>query len=152
MLDIVIDVALDLHLLETMLPDGNVWSHTILSVVQENDPIESILVKNTQRRSTSRLHDIHSIGIHRLADIEVVILDVRNDLLRKRLGTGLELLDRIIAGATVLECGLDLLHVVFEMSEVALLVELRVGQSEGVHHIDDCLFGVVNALVAALFG
>ena len=67
--------------------------------------------------------NIHSIRIHALADIEVVVLEVRNNLLRIRRGARLKLLDRIVAGAILLERGLHLLHVLLEMSEIRLLVE-----------------------------
>jgi len=30
--------CLNLHLAEAVLPDGNVWCNTILTVVQENNP------------------------------------------------------------------------------------------------------------------
>lgn len=33
-------LPLNLHLLETMLPDSDVWSNTVLTVVHENDPVK----------------------------------------------------------------------------------------------------------------
>jgi hypothetical protein len=82
--------SLNLHLLETVLPDGNVGGDTILAVVEE---------------------DNHAVGVHGIAGEELVVLEVGNDLLSELLGSSLELLDGLLVSALVLERLLDRLHV-----------------------------------------
>ena len=73
-----------------MLPDGNEGGNTVLTVVEEDD---------------------HAIGVHGLADQELVVLEVANNLLGESLGTLLESGDLVGAGALLGELGLDSLHV-----------------------------------------
>ena len=54
---------------------------------------------------------VHAIGVHGLANQELVVLEVANDLLGKALSTLLEFLDLILAGALLGKTLLDLLHV-----------------------------------------
>lgn len=77
---------LDLHLLETMLPDGDVRGSTILAVVEEDD---------------------HAVGVHGLASEEFIVLEVANDLLGVAGSLGLELLDGSLIGTLGLETLLD---------------------------------------------
>src|SRR5688500_1057835 len=83
-------LGLDLHLLETVLPDGNVGCNTVLAVVEKND---------------------HTVGVHGLAGVELVVLEVADDLLGESGGLGLEVLDSGLVSALVLESLLDRLHV-----------------------------------------
>lgn len=63
---------LDLHLGQTVLPDGDEWGDTVLAVVEEDD---------------------HAVGVHALASVKLVVLEVGDDLLSKALGLALEVLD-----------------------------------------------------------
>jgi hypothetical protein len=58
-----------------------------------------------------RRSNLHSIRIHRLANIEVVVLEVGNNLLGICRGPLLESGDRVIISAFCLQRFLDLLHV-----------------------------------------
>jgi len=82
--------GLDLHLGQTVLPDGNVRSDTILAVVEEDD---------------------HAIRVHRLADEEFVVLEATNYLLSEGTSLGLEVFDLFVGGALFLELRLDRLHI-----------------------------------------
>ena len=55
--------------------------------------------------------NLHGIGVHGLADQELVVLEVGNNALGESLSTLLELLDLVLAGAVGGELLLDLLHV-----------------------------------------
>jgi hypothetical protein len=55
--------GLNLHLDQTVLPDSHVGRHAVLAVIEEND---------------------HAIGVHGLADEELVVLEVGDDLLGER--------------------------------------------------------------------
>lgn len=81
---------LNLHLGETVLPDGNEGGDTILTVVEEDD---------------------HAIGVHGLASEELVVLEVGDDLLGVSGSTLLESGDLLSGGTLLLELGLDSLHV-----------------------------------------
>jgi hypothetical protein len=92
--------SLNLHLLETVLPDGNVGGDTVLAVVEE---------------------DNHTVGVHGLASIELVVLEVGDDLLGEAGSLGLELLDGSLISALVLESLLDGLHVAYALSALPSL-------------------------------
>ena len=55
----------------------------------------------------------HSLGVHALSDVELVVLEVGNDLLGECLGVLLENGDSV--GVGLLELGLDGLHVTLEV-------------------------------------
>ena len=78
---------------------GDVRSGTILTVVEEDD---------------------HSIGIHRLANEELVVLEVADDLLGVGGGTLLESGDILVAAAVALHGLLDLLHVGYFARQYAI--------------------------------
>jgi len=142
-------LRLDLLLLDTVLPDGHKWRDTVLTVVEQHNPTAHVSTH------TSRGHDrshLHSVGVHGLADKELVVLEVGNDLLRVSLRTRLELLDRLVAGAVGLHSLLDLLHVRLQVGEVRLLVELGLVQSERVDDIDDLLRRIFGGLLTLLSG
>jgi hypothetical protein len=81
---------LDLHLRQAMLPDSNIRRDTVLAVVEQ---------------------DNHAIRVHGLADEELVVFEVADDLLGVGAGLGLEGLDFFFGGILSLERFLDLLHV-----------------------------------------
>jgi hypothetical protein len=85
---------LNLHLGQTVLPDGDERSDAVLAVVEE---------------------DNHAVGVHRLAGVELVVLEVADDLLGETLSLGLEVLDLRLVGTLCLERLLDGLHVTCEM-------------------------------------
>ena len=60
---------------------------------------------------TQWTRNVHGIRVHGVTDQELVVLEVADDLLGKSLGTLLELLDLILAGAVGSHGLLDLLHV-----------------------------------------
>ena len=141
--------GLNLHLLETVLPDGDEWGDTVLAVVEE---------------------DNHAVGVHGLAGEELVVLEVGDDLLGVALGLGLKVLDGGLVGTLGLESLLDCLHVAcwqsvlggsgccascsrtLEVCEVALLVEARLVQAERVDDVDLGLDRVVGTLLLLLGG
>ena len=127
-----------------MLPNGDKRRDAVLAVVKKNN---------------------HAVGIHALADQELVVLEVINDLLRKGLGAALELLDLLFGRALLLERLFDLLHVccahrsvilsfalfparTLEVAEIALLVEAGLLQAEAVGDVEDGLRGIVKRLLA----
>ena len=63
--------------------------------------------------------NIHAIGVHGLADEELVVAKVGNNLLGELLSAGLELLDLLCAGAPRGERLLDLLHVACRIRSVS---------------------------------
>jgi hypothetical protein len=105
-------ICLDLHLGETMLPDSHIGSDTILTVVHEENPIYGQQSSYLGRRQHS-----HSIRVHRLADVEIIVLEVAHNLLGKRGGALLECGDLLIGSSLRLQCLLDLLHVRFTLSD-----------------------------------
>ena len=82
--------SLNLHLGETVLPDGHIRSHAVLAVVEEDD---------------------HAVGVHALAGIEFVVFEASEDLLGKGARLGLEVLDLLFGLALALELFLYGLHV-----------------------------------------
>jgi hypothetical protein len=138
---------LDLHLLETVLPDGNEGCDAVLAVVEEDD---------------------HTIRVHGLASVELVVLEVGDDLLGETRGLGLEVLDGGLVSALVLEGLLNCLHVAcilsvpkrvsctgiltLEVGEVTLLVEAGLVQAERVDDVDLGLQLVIGTLLLLLSG
>lgn len=83
---------LNLLELDTSIPDHDVGSDTVLTVVEE---------------------DNHSLGVHGLASVEVKVLEVGRELAREVLGgLGLPLLDLVIGLASLGHLTLDGLEVV----------------------------------------
>ena len=85
-----------------MLPDCNVRSDTVLTVVEEDD---------------------HAVGVHGLAGEELVVFEVANDFLGVGSGLGLKVLDGGIIGTLGLEGLLDCLHVACSLSVLRYLKE-----------------------------
>lgn len=151
-----------------MLPQGNVRGGTVLTVVEEDNPIiVSVCVSTCNRRT----RNIHGIGVHGGTDQELVILEVGDNLLGEALSTLLELLDLILAGAVGSHGLLDLLHVgcnvlsvlsatircwglrrTLEVTEVCLLVKVGLLELEGVDNVDLGLLLVVGLLITTLGG
>jgi hypothetical protein len=140
--------SLNLHLLETVLPDGHEGGNTVLAVVEEDD---------------------HAVGVHGLAGEELVVLEVGNDLLGVARSLGLEVLNGGVVGALGLETLLDGLHVAYdrlalgmltgtgvhrtlEVCEVALLVEASLVQAERVDDVNLLLSRVLGTLLLLLGG
>lgn len=99
-----------------MLPQGDVRSDTILTVVEKDDPE---IVSAYWRGENVWEFNLHAIGVHGLADEELVVFEVGNDLLGESLSTLLELLDLLLAGAPFGERLLDLLHVACRIQSVS---------------------------------
>lgn len=96
----------NLHLAETVFPDGNVGSNTVLAVVHEDNPkhiSEDLLI--------CIVDNLHSVNIHGLASVEIVVLEVTDNLLGIRCSAFLESRDLLITGSLGLHGFLDLLHV-----------------------------------------
>ena len=102
--------SLDLHLGQTVLPDRDVGSDTILAVVHEDDP-RSPLVAGSHL--DIRGGNSHSIRVHGLANVEVVVLEVGNNLLGKSLSALLKRSDLFIGSVLRLQRLLHLLHVCY---------------------------------------
>lgn len=151
-----------------MLPQSDVRGDTVLTVVEEDNPAYA-LARHDQTKA--RVFNIHGIGVHALADQELVVAEAANDLLSEGRGTGLELLDLVVAGAAGLEGLLDLLHVscgirlglysvlqasrsirTLEVAEVRLLVERGLLEVERVDNVENSLLLVITLVVAALSG
>lgn len=103
----------DLHALETMLPDNNVGSNAIRAVVEKSNPVTCMsdvsqpLVDDVEREAS-----LHSVRVHRLAAVELEVLEVGNhDLLDELLSSSLELLDLLLRLFLLLELSLDRLEV-----------------------------------------
>lgn len=153
-----------------MLPDSDEGGDAVLAVVEEDDPgrwladavaetggrgcgKEKKRAKRRRRKEKKRKqknNDIHSVGVHGLANKELVVLEVGNDLLGVGRGAGLKGLDVLVAGTLGLHGLLDLLHVGLEVGEVRLLVELGLIETERVDDIDDGLGLVVVVLGSVL--
>lgn len=82
--------SLNLHLLQTMLPESGVRGDTIVAEVDEN---------------------VHGAAVHGLTHEHVVVVVVAEDLLDGASGTSLEGLDGLVAGAFLLQLVVDALHV-----------------------------------------
>ena len=128
-----------------MLPDRDEGSDTVLAIVEQYDPGE--LVSNCVVVRLRMLDHSHSVLIHRLADEELVVAEVANNLLRETRRTLLELLDLVLARTVGLHLLLDSLHVALQMAEVALLVELRLLHAERVDDVDLGLLLLVATLI-----
>jgi hypothetical protein len=130
-----------------VLPDGNEGGDTVLAVVEEDD---------------------HAVGVHGLAGVELVVLEVGDNLLGVTGSTLLEGGD-LLGGSTVLqELSLDSLHVAcrcqcesragclvrltLEVGQVALLVEAGLVQTERVDDVDLGLERVIGTLLGLLSG
>lgn len=91
-----------------MLPDGDEGSDTVLAVVEEDNPVKWLV---WLRCTSARVGNSHSVRVHGLADKELVVLEVANDLLGEARGLGLKVLDGLLAGTLLSESLLDRLHV-----------------------------------------
>ncbi len=97
--------------------------------------------------------DVQAIGVHRLAGVELKVLEVGQQLLLDvGLGALLELGDLVGALAAVDQGLLYGLEVALEVDQVALLVERGVLQAEGVDNVVDADGLVVSALLSLLGG
>lgn len=85
-----ISSRLDLHLLQTVLPQGSIGSNAVLTVVDQ---------------------DVHGVAVHGRAHQHVVVIVVGEDLLDGGGGAGLELLDGLLAGTLLLELVVEVLDV-----------------------------------------
>jgi len=121
----------NLHLSETVFPDGNVRSNAVLTIVEK---------------------DNHAIWVHGLANEEFKVLEAADNLLGVSSSLGLELFDFCLRGALLLELLLDLLHVSLEMAEILLLVERGLLETETVDSIDFCFDVFVDGFVITAFG
>jgi hypothetical protein len=83
-------IILNLHLLQTVLPESGVGGNTIIAEVDEN---------------------VHGVAVHGLTHEHVVVVVVAEDLLDGSGGTALEGLDGLFAGALLLELVVDTLNV-----------------------------------------
>lgn len=107
---------------------------------------------------------VHAIGVHGLADEELVVLEVGDDLLGEALGALLESGNLLVGSTPLLEALLDLLHVLcigsarfverrgpgdstLEVGQVGLLVERCLVQAERVDNVDDGLGLVIGVLI-----
>ena len=98
-----------------MLPEGHVGGDTILTVVEEDNPMSEyyISIQYITIWSKSK-HNLHSLGVEGLANEELVVLEVANDGLGESISLGLEVFDLIVALTGSLQVVLDRLHVVCE--------------------------------------
>ena len=94
----------------------------------------------------------HAVGVHALAGVELVVLEVGDDLLREVLRALLERLDLGRVRALLLEVALDRLHVALEVGEVGLLVERRRLEAERVDDVVDGDHAVLNGILSFLRG
>lgn len=105
---------LDLHLGETVLPNNDIGSGTVLTVVEEDNPEDFKLANNLAYTTNNWTNYLHGIGIHALASVELVILEVGDQLILDKVGSAsLESLDLLGGLASLLELSLDSLHVTY---------------------------------------
>jgi hypothetical protein len=124
--------GLDLHLIETVLPDDDIGGDAILTVVQ---------------------HDDQAIDVHGLASIELEVLEVGDkSLLDVFLGALLESRDGVGIGTLLLELRLDGLHVALEVAQVGFLVERSRLETERVDNVVDLLGAFLEGLLGLLGG
>lgn len=98
--------SLDLHRAQTMLPKGDIGGDTILTVVQEDNPIIPIVSYRNlfmHGTSTSGRLDLHSIRVHLRTSVELVVLEVSADLLEESSSLRLEILDLRIRSTSLLQ-------------------------------------------------
>lgn len=136
--------TLDFLLLQTMFPDRYERRDAVFAVIHQDHPV----TLSVSLCCTVVTRNSHSVRVHGLADEEVIVLEVTRDLLCLSARSTLECFDLLFARTLVLESFLHSLHVALEMSEIALLVELRWCQSERVYGVDHGL----GCIVGALFG
>lgn len=99
---------LNLHLLETVLPESGVGGDTVLTEVNQDVPgnrLVKILLFH------HRGHNIHSITVHGVAHQDIVVVIVGKDLLDGSGSTLLESIDLRFGNTLLLELGENLLHV-----------------------------------------
>ena len=98
------------HLLETILPESEIRSDTVLPVVL---PLRQL--RHSRPIGKADQQSDHSVGVHALSSVELVVFEVPDDLLGKVLSTFFEF------GHSVLgELALDGLHVAFQVREEGL--------------------------------
>lgn len=103
---------LDLLVLQTIFPNCNIWRHTILAVVQKDDPAAhmSADIKSTKHGLIKREILIHSLIIHRLASVKLIILEIRpNNVFEVVPDPGLKCLDKFGVLIVLFELFNDLL-------------------------------------------
>lgn len=133
-----------------MLPDSNVWGGTILAIVHQNNPKSEVSM--VVHGSPRFVRSLHSVWVHGLADVEIVVLEVTDDLLGVTSSTLLELGDLLIGSSVGLHGLLDLLHVSLKVGEVRLLVELGRLETERVDDVVDLDGTLLKSLLSLLGG
>jgi hypothetical protein len=123
------------YLLQSILPVDHVRGDTVLSVVHQDD---------------------HTLGVHRLSNEELVVLEVSDQLLGEGLSGSLESREPCLGGlvsglGSLSEGRLELLHVALQVGQVGLLVERGRGESERVDNVVDGLATVLEGFLL-LFG
>lgn len=73
-----------------MLPDSDERSDTILTVVHKDNPAIVSMLCYYVGDSVILESVLHSVGVHRLANVEIVVFEVGDNLLGVGLGTLLE--------------------------------------------------------------
>jgi hypothetical protein len=99
---------LNLHFLETVLPESGVGGDTVITEVNQDVPSNE-LVKNCL--FSHRGHNIHSVTVHGMAHKDIVVVIVAKDLLDRGGGTLLESIDLLLGSTLLLKLGENLLHV-----------------------------------------
>jgi hypothetical protein len=108
---------LNLHDLNTVLPDDDVGGNTVLTVVEQDDAVwsdQQVHCRDRSSPSSGRCVHVYipAIRILRLASVELEVLEVGDKLLLDvSLGALLESSDLFSGSALLLELGLDSLHV-----------------------------------------
>jgi len=138
----------DFLLLQTILPNSNERRNAILAVVHQYDPTPTLDQRLSPEPTHPTKQNSHAIRVHALPNKKIIVLEIRHNLLRIRLRARLKRFDGRIVRAIRLHGFLNVLHVVFQMRQVGLLVELRRLQAERVHHVVDGL----RCVLCTLFG
>ena len=90
----------------------------------------------------------HALGVHFLANVELVVLEVGDDLLGER---GRALLEGLYpVGLALLELAFNRLHVTLEVGEERLFVERGRLETEGVDDVVDLGRALLEGLVRIL--
>lgn len=88
-----------------MLPDYDIWCDTVLAVVEEDHPVKQTSAQVEDRiTKTGDWENVHSIGIHGFASIEIEFTKVGHDFLCVvSLHSLLEPLDEVLVFASFIE-------------------------------------------------
>ena len=130
-----------------MLPDNDIWGNAILAVIEKYNPVNQCQHGSEVGTPLVGEDHVHSIRVHRLAGVEIEVIEIGHDMFGVVfLHTLLELLDEVL----ILAGFLELLYNLLQISYPSKASVKQIGKTSTHNPLLSCpwkAFFVGNALV-----